>query len=88
VPLQQINELEWVKGKIYANVWQTARIAEIDPKTGRVVGWIDMTKLVEAQEVRDSANDVLNGIAYDAGRDRLFVTGKRWKAVYEIKVER
>lgn len=88
VPLQQINELEWVKGKIYANVWQTARIAEIDPKTGHVVGWIDMTKLVEAQEVHDLANDVLNGIAYDAARDRLFVTGKRWRAVYEVRVER
>jgi glutaminyl-peptide cyclotransferase len=88
VPLQQINELEWVKGKIYANVWQTARIAQIDPKTGHVVGWIDMTKLVEAQKVGDPENDVLNGIAYDAARDRLFVTGKRWKAVYEVKVER
>lgn len=87
-PLQQINELEWVKGKIYANVWQTARIAQIDPKTGHVVGWIDMTKLVEAQKVGDPENDVLNGIAYDAVRDRLFVTGKRWGAVYEVRVER
>lgn len=85
-PLAQINELEWVKGEIYANIWQTAIIARIDPKTGNVVGWIDLRPLVAAQDVADPSNDVLNGIAYDAAKDRLFVTGKRWKSLYEITV--
>lgn len=85
-PLEQINELEWVKGEIYANVWQTSRIARIDPATGHVVGWIDLRNLTAMQHVEDPADDVLNGIAYDAAHDRLFVTGKRWDAVYEIKL--
>jgi glutamine cyclotransferase len=85
-PLQQINELEWVKGEIYANVWQTSRIARIDPSTGHVVGWIELGNLVRLQHVDNPADDVLNGIAYDAAHDRLFVTGKRWDAVYEIRV--
>lgn len=85
-PLDQINELEWVKGEIYANVWQTPIIARIDPKTGNVVGWIDLRPLVAAQKVVEPSNDVLNGIAYDAAADRLFITGKRWDTLYEIKV--
>lgn len=86
VPLQQINELEWVKGEIYANVWQTNRIARIDPKTGHVVGWIDLTGLLDTSKLGDPADDVLNGIAYDAAKDRLFVTGKHWPKLFEIKV--
>ncbi|NID17218.1 glutaminyl-peptide cyclotransferase [Luteibacter yeojuensis] len=85
-PLRQINELEWVKGEIYANVWQTSRIARIDPATGHVTGWIDLGNLAAMQHVDNPADDVLNGIAYDAAHDRLFVTGKCWDAVYEIKV--
>jgi glutaminyl-peptide cyclotransferase len=76
----QINELEWVKGEIYANIWQTDYIIRIDPKTGNVVGIIDMTGLFPGQE------DVLNGIAYDAKNDRLFVTGKLWGKLFEIKL--
>lgn len=86
VPLQQINELEWVKGEIYANVWQTDRIARIDPKTGHVVGWIDLTGLMDKARLSDHVDDVLNGIAYDAAHDRLFVTGKRWPSVFEIRL--
>jgi glutaminyl-peptide cyclotransferase len=86
-PLANLNELEWVKGELYANVWQTDRIARIDPASGRVVGWIDLSGLGPAPDkLTDPANDVLNGIAYDAGHDRLFVTGKRWPQLYEIRL--
>lgn len=86
-PLPSLNEIEWVKGQIYANVWLTNRIARIDPKTGNVVGWIDLTGLgPKPDETVDPNNDVLNGIAYDAKHDRLFVTGKRWPLIYEIKL--
>ena len=83
-PVKELNELEWVKGEIYANVWQTDRIARIDPANGKVVGWIDLTGLLTPGE-RQSA-DVLNGIAYDAKGDRLFVTGKNWPKLFEIKL--
>jgi glutaminyl-peptide cyclotransferase len=84
-PLDQLNELEWVKGEIYANVWQTDRIVRIDPKTGAVVGSIDCRGLLTNAD-RNNQTDVLNGIAYDAKQDRLFVTGKRWPKLFEIKV--
>lgn len=84
VPVQHLNELEWVKGQIYANIWETDRVARIDPATGHVVGWIDLTGLLTPAE-RDRA-DVLNGIAYDAAHDRLFVTGKYWPKLFEIKL--
>ncbi len=79
-----LNELEWVRGEILANVWQTQRIACISPKDGRVTAWIDLRGLLDP---RDAAGaDVLNGIAYDAAGDRLFVTGKLWPKLFEIKV--
>lgn len=84
-PVGNVNELEIVKGEVFANIWQTERIARISPKTGQVTGWIDLTGLLtprEAQEV-----DVLNGIAYDAAGDRLFVTGKLWPKLFEIKIQ-
>jgi glutamine cyclotransferase len=84
-PVVRLNELEYVKGEIYANVWQTDRIARIDPDTGRVVGWIDLTGLL-APEDRQPQVDVLNGIAYDAVHDRLFVTGKLWPKLFEIRL--
>jgi glutaminyl-peptide cyclotransferase len=85
-PVNNLNELEWVKGEIYANVWLTNRIARIDPATGHVVGWIDLTGLLDISKLPDPGNDVLNGIAYDAQRDRLFVTGKCWPKLFEIKL--
>lgn len=86
-PLKNINELEWVKGEIYANVWLTSRIARIDPTTGKVVGWIDLTGLVPpANTLPDPTDDVLNGIAYDAKHNRLFVTGKCWPKLYQIEL--
>jgi glutamine cyclotransferase len=84
-PVVNLNELEYVKGEIYANIWQTDRIARISPKDGRVVGWIDLSGLLSAAE-RGTPNAVLNGIAYDAAGDRLFVTGKLWPRIFEIKL--
>lgn len=84
-PVVRLNELEYVNGEIFANVWQTDRIARIDPTTGRVLGWIDLTGLLSAQE-RTGTEDVLNGIAYDAQGERLFVTGKLWPKVFEIEL--
>jgi glutaminyl-peptide cyclotransferase len=81
----QLNELEYVKGEIYANVWHSDRIARISPKDGRVLGWIDLTGILPDDQKVD-AESVLNGIAYDALHDRLFVTGKQWPKVFEIKV--
>ena len=85
-PVLNLNELEWVEGEIFANVWQTDRIARISPLDGRVLGWIDLSGILPTSE-RASETDVLNGIAYDAGRKRLFVTGKLWPKVYEIQLQ-
>jgi glutaminyl-peptide cyclotransferase len=87
-PVEQLNELEWVKGEIYANIWETDRIARIDPRTGKVVGWIDLTGLLSPSDIDPlhAGENVLNGIAYDAEHDRLFVTGKCWPKLFEIKL--
>jgi glutamine cyclotransferase len=82
-PVKYLNELEWVKGEIYANVWHTDRIARINPNTGRVVGWIDLAGLWDGS---DHDEKTLNGIAYDAQHDRLFVTGKEWPSLFEIRL--
>ena len=82
-PVPNLNELEWVRGEILANIWLTNRIARIDPRTGAVKGWIDMSGLPETGPGRDP-DAVLNGIAYDRDHDRLFVTGKNWPRLYEI----
>jgi glutamine cyclotransferase len=83
-PVEHLNELEYIRGEIFANVWQTDRIARISPKDGRVTGWIDLTGLLPATE--RAADAVLNGIAYDAQGDRLFVTGKLWPRLFEISL--
>ena len=83
-PVADLNELEYVKGEVLANVWKTDRIARISPKDGRVTGWIDLAGLLPPSE--RAGADVLNGIAYDAAADRLFVTGKQWPRVFEIKL--
>jgi glutaminyl-peptide cyclotransferase len=84
-PVEQLNELEYVRGEIYANIWYSDKIARISPRTGRVLGWIDLAGLIDKKEI-SNPNAVLNGIAYDAGGDRLFVTGKLWPKLFEIKV--
>lgn len=85
-PVPQLNELEWVDGEIYANVWLTERIARIDPASGHVVGWIDLTGLFDSSTLPNPIDDVLNGIAWDASGKRLFVTGKSWPKLFEIKL--
>lgn len=100
-PLMQINELEWVKGEIWANVWHSERpeilgkpnyIARIDPNSGKLLGWIDLAGISPDDQPRsddpydEKAENTLNGIAYDAAGDRIFVTGKQWKKIYEIKL--
>lgn len=84
-PVIRLNELEYIQGEVFANVWQTNRIARIDPLTGRVRAWIDLTGLLSSAD-RQQRVDVLNGIAYDAENDRLFVTGKWWPNVFEIQI--
>ncbi len=84
--VDNLNELEWVDNEIFANVWQTDRVCRIDPATGRVTGWIDLSGLLAAS-ARAGA-DVLNGIAYDPAGRRLFVTGKLWPSLFEITLER
>jgi glutamine cyclotransferase len=83
-PLTKLNELEYVDGEIWANIWYDDRIARISPATGEVLGFIDLSTLYP-QSVR-SSEAVLNGIAYDAAAKRLFVTGKNWPQLYEIDV--
>lgn len=87
-PVDRLNELEWVNGQVFANIWQTDRIARIDPATGHVVGWIDLTGLLPASERAAGAVDVLNGIAYDPAAERLVVTGKLWPKLFEIQLVR
>jgi glutaminyl-peptide cyclotransferase len=81
--VHRINELEWVKGEIYANIWVTNFIARIDPATGNITGLIDLTELANSTGVA-TGDSVLNGIAYDANADRLFVTGKLWPTLFQI----
>ncbi|MDQ6610917.1 MAG: glutaminyl-peptide cyclotransferase [Gemmatimonadota bacterium] len=85
-PVPKLNELEWIKGEIWANVWETDQIARIDPATGHVLGWIDLAGILPAAD-RRGKEEVLNGIAYDAKNDRIFVTGKYWAKLFEIKVK-
>ena len=84
VAVSKLNELEFVKGEIVANVWMTKRLVRISPKTGEVLGWIDLSGLLDPKDA--IGTDVLNGIAYDAKGDRLFVTGKWWPKLFEIKI--
>jgi glutamine cyclotransferase len=91
-PLMNINELEWVKGEIWANIWHSENIglpnhiARIDPKNGKILGWINLEGISPEDVGRDNEN-VLNGIAYDEKTDRIFVTGKNWKRLFEIKLK-
>ncbi len=77
-----------MKGEVWANVWQTDLIARIDPGSGKVKGWIDLSGILPASERVLGQTDVLNGIAYDETGDRVFVTGKNWPALFEIKLEK
>ena len=85
-PLTQLNELEYVNGEIYANIWHSEFIARIDPKTGTVVGLIDISGLNPSPKALRKDN-VANGIAYDADKKRLFITGKKWSILYEVRIK-
>jgi glutaminyl-peptide cyclotransferase len=86
IPVKQLNELEYVNGEIYANIWHKDRIAVIDPESGRVKAWIELGGLMPPGDVSDP-EAVLNGIAFDQASNRLFVTGKLWPRLYEIKIK-
>jgi glutamine cyclotransferase len=83
-PVTRLNELEYIKGEIYANIWQKEKIAIINPQTGNVRAWIDLTGIGDSEST--DIDSVLNGIAYDTTEDRLFVTGKMWSKLYEIEL--
>ena len=100
-PLMQINELEWIKGEIWGNIWHSEQkeilgkpnyIARIDPVSGKLLGWIDLAGISPDDQPKGNdpydvkTENTLNGIAYDAATDRIFVTGKKWKKLYEIKL--
>jgi glutamine cyclotransferase len=85
--ITQLNELEYINGEIYANIWMQDRIARIDPQSGKVNAWIDLSGL-QPPQVRSDPGAVLNGIAYDESSDRLFVTGKNWPKLFEIRLKR
>jgi glutaminyl-peptide cyclotransferase len=85
-PVANLNELEYINGEVYANIWQSGRIARIDPQSGQITAWIDLSGLLSAEDRGGRRVDVLNGIAYDQANDRLFVTGKWWPVLYEIKL--
>lgn len=85
-PVENLNELEYIHGEIYANIWQTYQILRISPRTGKILGRIDLSGIIDKQALQGNGA-VLNGIAYDAVGNRLFVTGKLWPKLFEIKVE-
>jgi glutamine cyclotransferase len=85
VPVNNLNELEYIRGEIWANVFMEEVIVRISPQTGKVLGWIDLSQL-NALLPRSETRDVLNGIAYDAEGDRIFITGKFWPKLFEIKI--
>jgi glutamine cyclotransferase len=83
--VSKLNELEYINGEIYANIWGIEKIARINPKTGRVTAWIDLSGLLSDQDKKNRV-DVLNGIAFNSDKGRLFVTGKLWPKMFEIEL--
>ena len=86
-PIIKLNELEWINGEIWANIWKEKIIVRIDPKTGEVIGWLDLTEIVNRTKNADNVDNVLNGIAHDPKTGRVFVTGKYWPVMYELEVK-
>lgn len=84
-PVKFLNELEYIKGEIWANIWKDSRIVKINPMNGNVTGWVDLSEL-NRKEASAGGDNVLNGIAYDNENDRIFVTGKYWSKIFEIKI--
>ena len=86
-PVRDLNELEWIEGEIWANVWYTDRIARISPKTGEVNAWVDLSSLWPVADRPQQRDQVLNGIAYDRANRRIYITGKKWPRLYQIAVQ-
>jgi glutaminyl-peptide cyclotransferase len=86
-PVRNLNELAWVRGEIWANVWTTTRIVRLNPKNGNVIGWIEMAQYVPAEHRNDKQDAVLNGIAFDPATDHVYITGKYWKVMHLFKLE-
>lgn len=84
-PVDKLNELEYVHGEIYANIWQSDQIVRIAPRTGKILAWVDLSGILDKREL-ESSDAVLNGIAYDPTTNRLFVTGKLWPKLFEIRI--
>jgi glutamine cyclotransferase len=82
-PVDDLNEVEYINGSVYANIWKKDQIAIINPETGQVTGWIDLSGINDSEKTTEN---VLNGIAYDQNGNRLFVTGKRWSKLFEIEL--
>ena len=87
IPIRALNELEWIHGEIWANVWQTTRIVRIDPKKGTVLGWFELAPFVPPEHRNDIQNCVLNGIAYDPDTQHVYLTGKYWNVMYQFQLE-
>ncbi len=91
-PVDKLNELEYIRGEVWANVWQTNSIVRIDPKSGNVIGWLDCSVFVPEKFKAELAgpvqmrDNVLNGIAYDPASDKVYITGKNWPAMYEVQI--
>ena len=86
-PVRNLNELEWISGEIWANVWQTTRIVRINPKNGNVIGWIEMAPFVPEEHRGDTQNRVLNGIAFDPATNHVYITGKYWAVMHQFQLE-
>src|SRR5687768_15984807 len=86
-PLMQLNELEWVNGEMWANIWQSGIVVRIDPANGKLLGRVDFEPIVKQELADNDKADVLNGIAYDPASDRLFVTGKLWMRLFEVRIK-
>ena len=86
-PVRNLNELEWIRGELWANVWMTTRIVRINPKNGNVIGWVEMASFVPEEHRDDTQNCVLNGIAFDPATNHVYVTGKNWKVMHQFQLE-
>ena len=86
-PVRNLNELEWIHGEIWANVWTTTRIVRINPKNGNVIGWVEMAPFVPEEHRNDTQNRVLNGIAFDPATNHVYITGKYWNIMHQFQLE-
>jgi glutamine cyclotransferase len=86
-PVRNLNELQWIHGEVWANVWTTTRIVRINPKNGNVIGWLEMAQYVPAEHRNDNQVRILNGIAFDPTNNHVYITGKYWNVMHQFKLE-